>query len=205
MRTQRISVGFSKFSDANLLTKAQLILSKMTGNAYLDKPEPTLPVLEAALTAYSTALTNALKLGIDNVAEKNKARKALEAVLVALGLWVSFAANGNITIMLSSGFDVTKEPEPVHLPYPGNVTLSNGLTSGTLESKVKRLYGSTGFIHQLSSTLPDENTVWTSVSTSRSRYMHSSLKPGQQYWARVGVTGGNGQMLYSTVANAYVL
>lgn len=203
MRQQRISVGFSKYSDPGMLAKAQLIASKMKDNAYLPTPVPSLSILGDAITTYSNALTNALKLGTDNVAEKNKARKALVAILVELGQWVTFAANGDITIMLSSGFDVTKAPETQYLGTPEMVLLGSGPYSGTISARLTRVTGAINYNFQLCTELPDENTVWTTVSVSRSRYIFTNLQPGKQYWVRVAAIGTRDQVTYSPVSTLF--
>ncbi len=73
MKLQKISISFSKYSDADFLNKAEHILSSMTGNPAFADPIPTLAELQAAVTKYSDDLAAAAGLGRNNVAEKTKA------------------------------------------------------------------------------------------------------------------------------------
>ncbi len=203
MNTAEISISFSRYSDANLETKAQHIVASLTGNAAYPTPTPKLSDLEAALTAYTNAKIAAEALGRVNVAEKNKARTALQLVLTAMGRYVIFTANGDITTLISSGYTLFKEPEPQHLPAVGNVTLSNGITAGELIASVKRPKGAKNYLHQISAVLPTDNTVWTSNPSSRSRYTFTNLQPGKQYWVRVAASGSNQQLAYSAVATQF--
>jgi hypothetical protein len=142
-------------------------------------------------------------LGKVNVADKNKYRKLLEQWLVALGVWVLFIANGDAATLTSSGYTLTKMPEPQRLDNPGNVSVSNGNSSGKLVASVARPKGSKSFIHQISGELLGESTVGTSNTSSRSRYTFTNLQPGKQYWVRVAAVGSNEQIAYSPVANQF--
>lgn len=203
MQTAKISLGFSRYSDAPLLAKAQLILSKMSGNPNFPDPVPSLGTVEDAIDNYNTGLTAAMKLGTDNVAQKNAARLVLENTLKELGRWVMFIANGNVTILLSSGYDLTKEPVPVYITAPTVITVTNGINSGSLVAKTPRVPGANGYIHQITDTLPTNDTVWTSTTTSTSRFVHTELDPGKQYWLRIAATGSRQQIAYSPVASKY--
>ncbi len=141
MKNQKINLNFSKFSDPDFLVKARHILSGMTDNPAFADPIPTLKELEAAVTNYAGALDAALGLGRTNVAEKNKCRAVLEALLGRLGMYVMFVANGDAAILTSSGYTLSKTPESAYISNPGNVTLSNGITSGELISSVLNVSG----------------------------------------------------------------
>ena len=95
MRIQKITLSFTKFSDADFETKAKHILSSMTGNPAFSDPIPTLAAVQEAISSYSTALVAAAGLGKNNVAEKNKFRLQLEQLLYQLGMFVMFVANGD--------------------------------------------------------------------------------------------------------------
>ena len=70
MRTPKVSTSFLSYTDANLETKAQLILASMTGNPAFANHIPTLAELQAAVAQYSTDLVAAAALGRTNVATK---------------------------------------------------------------------------------------------------------------------------------------
>ena len=95
----------------------------MTGNIWIflasitDSPNfsdsiPSITQLQTAITRYSNALVNAAEQGKNNVAEKNKYRQQLELLLYQLGMYVMFVANGDVIILISSGYTLAKDPEP---------------------------------------------------------------------------------------------
>jgi hypothetical protein len=196
MKTQKISLSFSPLSDADFMEEAKHIESKMNGNTNFPDPTPAMEVVSTAVSNFATALTAAKELGKDNVAGKNKARLDLTVILQDLGRYVMFVAKGDVTKLISSGYRLNKMPQPVHLEVPGNVSISNGPVPGSMVVKVKAVKGAQAYIHQITDAPPTDNTVWVSVTTGRSRYVHTSLTRGKQYWLRAGATGSNEQLTY---------
>jgi hypothetical protein len=204
MKNSKISLSFSRFTDAAFLTQGEHVHLNMTGNVYFPDPVPTLADIKIAIDAYRDALTNAKGLGIVPVAIKNQTREALEQLLFQLGMFVMFVANGNETILITSGYTLTKPGEPSYITSLGNVTLENGVSSGQLISSVKAQKAIKSYLHQIATELPTENTVWQSFACSRSKYVFTNLVPGKQYWIRLAAVASNGQTAYSTVASQFV-
>src|SRR5664279_2357653 len=103
MRIPKINLDFSKYSDSNLLVKANHILSSMTENAAVfPTPTPALADVQAAIATYSADLTAAAALGKVNVSNKNLSRNTLTDLLVQLGRYVTFIAAGDENILVMS-------------------------------------------------------------------------------------------------------
>lgn len=204
MKSQKVSISFAKYTDSDLETKSEHILTSMTGNPAFADPIPTLVELQNAVTTYSLNLVTAAGLGKVAVAEKNKSRRILELLLTQLGMYVMYIANGDAAILTSSGFSLTKLPEPNYITNPGNVKLTNGVTSGQLESMVKAQKAARTYLHQIADEMPTDTTVWQSKASSRSSYVFNNLVPGKQYWVRVAATASGEQVAYSTVATQFV-
>jgi hypothetical protein len=203
MRKAKLSLNFSSYSDANFETKALLVLNSMTGNANFPSPVPTLADLQTATDTYSTALVAAAGSGTNNVALKNAARSRLDGVLVQLGMYVMFIANGDEAILVSSGFSLAKIPQARYITNPGTVTLANGNSSGEMSCSVKAVKGATTYLHQITNAEPADATVWGSNTSTRSQFTFKGLEPGKKYWVRVAATGSGEQIAYSPVASMF--
>lgn len=203
MKMQRVSTSFTSYSDANLEQKAEYILEQMTGNAFFETPSPALTDVKAAIAAYSQALVAAAGLDRTQVALKNEARAGLEVLLSKLGMYAMNVALGNVAMLTSTGFTLIKLSEPQYITNPGNVTISNGVTSGELVAAVISVRAAKSYLHQITTELPTDATAWQSNSSSRSKYTYSGLQPGKQYWIRVAVVGSRGQIAYSPVATQF--
>ncbi len=202
MKTSKIQLSFRSFTDSNFLTKAGNIGTSMTNNPFFTDPVPTIAEVLAALGIYGQKLDSAKSGGRNAVAEKNQSRGILEQLLFQLGLYVMFIANGDEAILVSSGFTLTKMPQPRKLENPGNVTLTYGITAGTLVSSVPK-GNATGFIHEITDALPTEETNWTSYPSSTSSFTFTNLTPGKQYWVRVAAVGNRKQIAYSNIATQF--
>jgi hypothetical protein len=203
MKIPGINTSFSKLSDANFETLARHIAESMTGNGNFPNPNPVIAALTDAVTRYGNALVAAKDLGKNNVAEKNEARAALEVTLRLLSLYVMNIANGSVTLLTSSGFTLTKEPENVFIEAPDTPTLSNGITPGSLICQVAAVKGGKGYNHQIAFELPTDATVWMSNMTTTSKFTFTDLKRGKEYWVRVAVTGSRKQIAYSGVTSQF--
>jgi len=205
MKIIKLNLSASNYSDPDFLKKANFVLTSMTGNAAFPKTVPPLAEFKVAIDAFSEGLVGAAGGNHSMVATKNEKRAELEALYVKLGLYVMYIAVGNVAVLVSSGFTLAKEREPVYIQNPGNVTLTNGVTSGDLESMVANVKGNKIYLHQITDNEPGDHTVWDTRTCSRSRYTFKGLVPGKKYWVRVAATASGDQIAYSTVASQYVL
>lgn len=204
MSFRKINTGFRQYSDPRFEKMSSVIVSNVAANpTVFANPVPAVSKLQDAATIFSDMLKKAANRGRVEVAEKNMARQNFEELLQQLGMYVMNIANGDEAILTMSGFPLRKVNELRHIAAPKNVTVSNGVTGGELVVSVKSEAGASVFVHEVTTVYQGENTVWQSVSTSTSRYVHSNLQPGQQYWFRVGVGGARGQFAYSPVATRY--
>jgi hypothetical protein len=203
MRTQKINTSFISYSDAELVAKGTYIVTSMTDNTNFPSPVPTLAEVQAALGIYAEAFNAAAGLGRNNIAVKNQARAALELLLAQLGRYVMYVANGDLAILVSSGYTVSKEPQPRHLINPGALLLENGITSGTVKGTIDR-GNATSFLFEISDILPADSTAWTKFPSNNCQYVFTNLTPGKQYWARVAAIGFRNQVAYSEVATKFV-
>ena len=197
---KKILISFDRFSDANFQKKAELIYNSMNGNAVYESIAAPVAGMKVALDIYIENLKAAGTKEQNAVAQKNKSRQQLTALLKQLGLSVMVIADGDEPALVSSGYTLSKKPEPRYISNPGNVTLSQGLSSGEMVSTVSRVWGANSYVHQIATEFPTEKTVWASNTSSSSKFLFTNLTPGKQYWVRVAVVGSRNQLAYSTLS-----
>lgn len=88
--TFKVATSFSRYSDSELEQKAQHVLTNLTNNASYASPTPALADVQAALTAFTTALANQPNQGKQGTIVKNQKRELLEDMLAQLALYVQF-------------------------------------------------------------------------------------------------------------------
>jgi hypothetical protein len=198
MKTIRIS--FKQFSDPGFRKKAENIYDSLKENPVYAALAALIATVKVALDKYSADLAAAVTNDRDAVAQKNKSRAELADLLRQLGLAVMAEAKGDHADLVSSGFTLAKDRETRYITNPGNVTLSQGISTGMLVSSVKPVTGAKSYVHQIATELPTDDSMWTSITSSSSKYVFEKLTPGKQYWVRVAVIGSRNQIAYSNVA-----
>ena len=200
----KLIFGFKKLSDANFGIKAEAIATSVSEHAdFFPTPIPTLAVVTDAIGVYLEALVNAKSLDRTAVSIKNQRRADLDDLLGQLGRYIMQVDNGDITILIASGFELAKTPEPTPpLEKPENFMVQEGINSGTFRMQVQRQKNVRSYQFQVTTSDPtasESEAVWVTYFSSTSKTIVSGLVSGKRYWCRVGIIGSYSQQLYSDV------
>jgi hypothetical protein len=112
MKLKRILLGFCRYAIATLIVFGRSVVKKMTGNSYFTNPDPNMDDLSTAIDDVETKASLAQdgsKLAKSNL---NEAKKFLITLLRSEAWYVENIAKGDENILISSGFELSKEPEP---------------------------------------------------------------------------------------------
>jgi hypothetical protein len=125
-RKPQILKDLSRYTDSELDDFAQGVIDGLTGNADFPTPQPTIAALTTGKQAYSTALGKADGGGEQETQIKNDTRAALEDLLGLEADYVQLASGGDVAKILSTGFKVSKTPQPAgERPKPGNLRVTS--------------------------------------------------------------------------------
>jgi|SRR6185437_3967014 len=202
MQKSSLNRHFKSLNDAEFETRGSHIVSRTTGNPLFPDLQDRMPVIKTALDKYSVDLASSRGLGRQLVAEKNKSRVALEALLSSLALLI-MAQTDDRAQLLTTGFILRKQPESRQITAPGNQKLLPGINSGEIISTVSRPKGAESFLHQISDTAGAEEKVWISTASTSNKHVFANLQPGKQYAVRTGAVGCKGQLTFSTTGTIY--
>jgi hypothetical protein len=197
MKTNRLTTGFISLTDANFETKAESIFNSMNGNPNFPSPVPAMGTVEDAVQAYSTALTAAQSRDKNDVAVKNQKRGELTVLLIQLASSVMAVANGDKTMLISSGFDLAKEGETTPLQKPENIQVVEGINPGELIVSVRAVKGARSYVHQYTQDPVTAESQWVQSYTTTSKYTFKNLDASKKYWCRVAAVGAFDQLVIS--------
>lgn len=197
MKTNRLKTGFDTQSDSDFQTKSESIYSCMLGNSNFPAPTPDLPSVLSLITSYGDALTAAQNKNKNAVAVKNEARTTLTVALIQLANSVMTTANGDKTMLISSGFDLAKEGETTPLEKPEGIVLTDGVNAGELTVKIPAVKGANSYGPQYTSDPLTADSQWTQFMTTTSKYTFKNLTSAKKYWCRVAAIGPFNQVVYS--------
>ena len=198
--------GIDRLSDANLESKIQYIISKMTGNAHFPTPSPTLTAVEDALAAFIAAV-NAAKAG-DKIAiiDRDQKREVVIGLAHELALYVMYVAKGDKLVLASSGFDVSKdrEPAPPITKPTGLEVITDNLNAGEALVRFKRVPQSRSYLYEYTLDPQLAESSWNSIFETRSKRVISGLESNKRYYFRITAIGTGNQMMNSDVTSKVI-
>ena len=198
----KILIDFSRYRDAELDQKANFIIGSMTDNAAFTDPIPDIATVTTANEEYITARRDAETGDHEKVAIKNQKRKVLEDLLGKLGLYIEANGNNDEAILISSGFSLKKEREPVGiLPKPAGFN-AHATEKGMIRLDVHAIKGAESYLFEYRIT---GATNWTVRISTKSELLLTGLESGGQYEFRVAGIGANPERVYSDALQSYVL
>jgi hypothetical protein len=204
MAVVRVLINFSKMRDSALSIRAGAIVEHMTGNAYFTEPVPALSEVEAAITAYRSAQTDAQLGGIDKTEIKKQKRRALEDLLKSLAWYVQANCRNDLTILLSSGFYPHKARTPVgELEKPMAFKANNGPYPGSIQLSVGKVNGAGSYLFEYAPEPLDDTTRWTTQIVTARTCLVKGLTSGRQYAFRVAGIGTDPSRIYSHTITHY--
>lgn len=194
MKRAKVLVGFTHAPDPVLSDTAGGVLKCMTDNPAFPEPPVTMQALESAINEFSAGLIAQLQGGTMATAHKKNTRDALVALLRRLAAYVQTSSNGDLAILLSSGFQAAN-PSRAQQPLakPINPELRNGL-SGQLLAKIKPVPNAKCYETRYAAVAPDGAVgpfQSGDICTDSRAVAINNLTPGAMYEVQIRAVGGS--------------
>lgn len=186
----KVSLGFARFSDAELDSFAQGVINRMTGNASYPTPPVTPANLQTAKNDFTSEIAAAQAGGPADTAAKNNSRQSLLGMLRRVGSYVQINCNDDMALLLDSGFEAqSTNRAQIVLAQPQGLVLKNG-SSGQLVASVGPVKNTNMYEGRIKGPAGDWMTP--SIFTGDSQHItFDSLTPGTIYTAQVRSLGGS--------------
>lgn len=189
-------------SDPLLETRSNQIVSSMKDNTNFSAPVPTVAQVEQMTSEFFDALSLCADGSRLNIAIKNQKREVLINALHQWSRYVLFTSNDDVSVALTSGFQIAKAPGPTPpLTKPATPSLQNGLNPGELISSVKAVAGAVSYLHQYATEAEMAQGKWNSVASSKSSCLLTALTSGTRYYCRIAAIGSKDQIVYSAIVD----
>jgi len=187
---------------------ANLMVTKMTGNANFTAPNPTPDPPLADLTTAANTL-NTSKQAVDAaktslaqaVATQETDEKAVDDLMTQEGRYIDNRAKGDKAIIESAGVGATDEPTPVgELPQVENLSLTHGDNPGEVDAGWNPVANKKNYTVQVTDD-PIGSTAWiTRGNPTKSSITIDGLISGKKMWVRVCANGTAGAGAFSDPA-----
>ncbi len=203
MKKRFIVTSFSRYALLALLNKARRIIACLSGNVNFSTPTPSLEDVTAGADAFDAAL--ALPNSKEATARRAQCRGKLTDLLNDLAEYVQEASKGDVTVMLSSGFDINKvrsKVGPLQQPVNFKVVAKTGQC---VKARVKAVYGACSYSFEYALVADKEQGNWQTCLSSKSFTTISGLQKGAEYAFRVAAIGADAVLTYSDVVTSVIL
>jgi hypothetical protein len=166
-------------------------ITRLTGNAYYKDIAHYVSDMQAALTAYTPAA--AIKNPVpEQTAALFQLRDTLNAALANTARYANTLYPDNEAALLSTGLDLTKEPERrTTLEPPKKYELGDGTEADTLCAKVTRAAGAVATEVRYTDAPEQPWHQWLSVTTTRPSVLLRGYKKKTEVYVMFRSVGGD--------------
>jgi hypothetical protein len=193
----KIKKSYRRVSDLKTLGMGDRVSDSLKGNEKFPEAETTRLNLENKCNDFRKSISIAGRKDRTLSSAKNDLKAELVSLLDGLADYVTTTSNGDKTMLLSSGFDITgdKDLSQALAPIEKLVVVSD--QPGQATTRVKRVAGARSYVHQYTADPLSPDSVWVSETTTEREHTFSSLKSVVRYWFRVMAIGKGKQSVYS--------
>lgn len=196
MAQLRITKGYKRLSESNLIVKMTSIMDGVKSSPYFLSTIPGMIEFQTAITAFANVV--ATDGGKANTGAKRARRKELIKLADRLSNYVLMVADESYEIGITSNFDFAKaygvSPD---VTAATGLKLQDGSGTGSLLFSFKKVPGAKMYVCQYS--LDHEGGEWTSVNGTATKFEVKGLESAKRYWFRVIAVGKGGREVVSSM------
>jgi len=192
MKRIKVLIDFVRLSVAEKIVFYRNVIAKIKANASVfTKPDED---LETAGTAVDTLEKNSIAAsggGHAATVAMHASEEAADEIFRVLAAYVDRTAKGDESIILSSGFETSKQPTPAQKP---ELTVQNGANSGSVKLIAKAVVKAGSYIWQYAKdTLPTDDNGWVAAGfTTQASNELTGLTVASKYYFRVAAITNTG-------------
>jgi hypothetical protein len=193
----KIKKSYRRASDIKALKVADRVSDSLKENQKFPEANPTRTKLEKACNDFRSAISIAGRNDRTLSSAKNDIKAEMIGLLDDLADYVTTTSNGDKTMLLSSGFDITGEKDPSQVLPPIEQLVVVSELPGQATSRIKRVTGARSYVHQYTADPLSPDSVWISETSTEREHTFANLRSVTRYWFRVIAIGKGKQAVYS--------
>lgn len=182
--------------ESDLVLTGLRIVERMENNVNFPNPPASLAELKKVLPEYQAALIKAKGRDKEMISIKNDKKAKILAYIEELAQFVTVTCNGDRSLLLNSGFDVSGERISQVMPFIEKLEVELG-PPGEVTTRIKKLPGARAYLHQYTTESPTSTTVWISEGSAFRQHTFKGLASAVKYWFRIAAVHVSGQTVYS--------
>ena len=202
--TSKVNTSFLRHRDGDLVNIGYLAVDSMTDNTHFSNPSPALADVKKVTQEYQVALYDASKRDQKLVSIKDDKRAVLRTMLTQLAGYVNSIANGDRTVLLSSGLPLARgKGEPKALAPIDKLEVDISAVEQAT-TRIKKVTNAKAYIHQYTIGGNTNESQWVSRTITEPWCTFTGLQPGVKYAFRVIAIGPSEQSVYSPIVSRFI-
>jgi len=196
MKKVRVIFDFIQLTIPEKIARGRNVIAEMTENPAFPNPDVSLDALKEATDLLETRYLNARNGGKESTVLMHQAEDAWDDDMRILGRYVERIAGDDSAIVLSSGFNLTKQPIPAQR---AEFSVEAGKNSGSVILRRQAVPGAKSYIWQICiNALPETEDGWKIAEvTGKASVELNDLIPVTKYWFRVASVSSQGTSAYN--------
>ena len=195
----KIKKSYRRASDLKTLGIGDRISDSLKGNEKFPEAETSRLKLENKCNEFRKSISIAGSKDRTLSSVKNDLKEEIVSLIDDLADYVTITSNGDKTMLLSSGFDITGDKDVLQALRPIEKLVVVCDQPGQATTRVKRVAGARSYVHQYTADPLTPDSIWMSETTTEPDHTFSSLKSVARYWFRVIAIGKGKQPVYSAL------
>ncbi|MDP4207234.1 MAG: hypothetical protein Q8928_00335 [Bacteroidota bacterium] len=192
MKKIKVVLDFIKLSVTEKISFYRNAITKLSTNgSTFSNPDIRLEDVKSLVDSLEERAQAAKDGGRAATAAMYAAEEVADNAFRILAAFVDRIANGDETIILSSGFNISKQPVTSKKP---DLSVENGIISGSVKLVAKAVEMAGAYIWQYAKdTMPANESDWlTAGHSTRATFELSGLDIASKYWFRVAAITPDG-------------
>lgn len=185
MKVIHVLERFSGVSDTDVAVRSNTVQINLTGNLHFPNPPVDLAALKTATDTLTALIAQAADGTKKVIAEKNKQRAPVIAMLRMLGRYVEIQSQGDMAIFQTSGFQAASTTKVLAQPLSKNIRkIAHGSNSGQILIWAQSIRGALSYqIRYAASVNGAAAANWTEqlIAQVRTPALLTGLTPGTKY------------------------
>ena len=191
MKKIKALLDFLKLSVSEKIEFYRNVVSKMTGNTYFSSPDVPLATATTQINTLETDFTAAQSGSHSAIAKMHQSEKLADTSFHKLATYVDRIADGSDVIIMSAGFNISKQPAPKSTK---NFVVKAGVNPGEIELILKTVQQAKAYIWQYSvGSIPADEKLWVyGGASTKAKFKLTGLESATKVWFRALAITVNG-------------
>ncbi|HEY5508088.1 MAG TPA: fibronectin type III domain-containing protein [Paludibacter sp.] len=196
MRKDKVVHDFRRICVPNKITFGRSVIAKMTLIDLFAKPDVDYAIATSTVDKLEAYYISSRNGSHQQMALMHQTKKKYDEVFRELGQYVDRKADGNAAIILSSGFNLVKQPKP---RVKTELCILRSKVSGAIKLRRIAVAKATAYVWQYSigGEVPMEISWILGGCSAQATFIIEGLTPGTKVWFRVAAVTREGMQAFT--------